>query len=213
MRNTMFHGQLAGLIALDTISTPGTYGIGPLEFLRGELLLWDGHTYVSTAQGDSAMLVEERPHSKAPFFVHQRIAHWTTIALPDSVTDLPTLNAFLTANLGHHGEPVAFRLSGTFTSLDAHLVDVAPGTTINGPDDAHRDNKHYHIADRQADLLGFFSTKHKAVFTHHDTHIHVHAITKERDRMGHLEAARFDPARCELSIALQLRNEADRIHR
>ena len=57
MRNTMFKGQLAGLVQLDSLASPGTYGIGPLEYLRGELLLWDGHAYVATAVGDSAMTV------------------------------------------------------------------------------------------------------------------------------------------------------------
>ncbi len=51
------------------------------------------------------------------------------------------------------------------------------------------------------DLLGFFSTKHKAVFTHHDTNIHVHAITAERDWMGHVEAVQFQSESVHLLVA------------
>lgn len=203
MRNTMFNGQLAGLIQLDSTAKPGTYGIGPVEFIHGELMLWDGHVYRSTAQGDSAMLVEERPESKAPFFVHQVVKEWTEVALPDSVTDLPTLDAFLTARYASVGEPFAFKLMGTVSEVHAHIVDVSPGTVINGPDDAHRENKHFTLRERTMDLLGFFSTRHKAVFTHHDTNIHVHAITAERNWMGHVERLRFLPGRLTLLVAAE----------
>ena len=176
-----------------------------MEFLRGELLLWDGHAYRSTAQGDSAMEVEQRPDSKAPFFVHQFVKEWTEIMLPDSITDLPMLDAFLTARFAALGKPFAFTLQGKISEVRAHIVDVTPGTVINGPDDAHRENKNYRLTDRTMDLLGFFSTRHKAVFTHHDTNIHVHAITADRDWMGHVEELRFQPEHCILRVAISAR--------
>lgn len=201
MRNTMFNGQLSALIALDSVAVPGTYGIGPVEHLRGELLLLDGHCYVSTATSDNTMKVMERTDAGAPFFVQQRVMKWTTVDLPDSVTDLGTLDTFLTNTYGALKMPFAFKLVGIIEQVDVHLVDVPPGTTVNGPDDAHAHNKHYSITDRAVDALGFFSTQHKAVFTHHDTNIHVHAITTDRSWMGHVELMRFDPRTVVLTIA------------
>jgi acetolactate decarboxylase len=202
MRNTMFHGQLAGLVLLDSIATPGTYGIGPLEHLRGELLLWNGQPFRSTTTPDGGMHVEQATNARAPFFVHQVVKEWTEVALPDSVVDLPTLDAFLTARYASMGVPFAFTLQGTVAEVHAHIVDVSPGTVINGPDDAHRENKHFTLRERSMDLLGFFSTKHKAVFTHHDTHIHVHAITTERNWMGHVERLTIAPNAVRLWVAL-----------
>ncbi|HNR55203.1 MAG TPA: acetolactate decarboxylase [Flavobacteriales bacterium] len=201
MRNTMFNGQLAGLIQLDSIAKPGTYGIGPVEYLRGELMLWDGHAYRSTAQGDSAMVVVEAPESKAPFFVHQHVREWTEVPLPDSVADLGALDAFLTARFGA-APPFSFKLHGVCERVDLHIVDVSSGTVVHGPDDAHRENKHFHLDGRNVDLLGFYSTRHQAVFTHHDTHIHVHAITAVRDAMGHVEELAFDPRKLTLVVAV-----------
>lgn len=201
MRNTLFNGQLAGLIQLDSIAKPGTYGIGPLAYLRGEVLLFDGLVFVSEVEKELGMHVVQRTEVRAPFFVHQHVAEWTTVELPDSVVNLPSLDAFLTARYARAGEPFAFRISGVIASADVHIVDVPRGTEVNGPDDAHRHNKHYHTEGRAMDLIGFFSTKHKAVFTHHDTNIHVHAITAERDWMGHVEQVRFDPDKCQLLIA------------
>ncbi len=202
MRNTMFNGQLSGLIALDSLAVPGTYGIGPVEYLQGEVLILDGIVFRSSAHGDGAMTVEVEPRTKSPFFVHQYVASWTAVELPDTVVDLPTLDGFLTTRYAALGQPFAFRLSGKFTSLDAHIVDVPTGTVVNGPDDAHRDNKHYRTTARVADALGLFSTEHKAVFTHHDTNIHVHAITAERNWMGHVEAMRFEAGSMSLLVAL-----------
>ena len=202
MRNTMFNGQLAGLIDLDSLAKPGIYGIGPLEYLRGEVLVLDGTVFVSTAAKEGSMTVDQRPAVRAPFFVHQRVTEWTSIELPDSVIDLPMLDAFLTAIYAGTGQPFAFKLFGTFAAIDVHIVDVPLGSEVNGPDDAHRHNKDYRAEGRTMDIIGFFSTNHKAVFTHHDTNIHAHAITKERDWMGHLEGMRFEPLNIRLLVAM-----------
>lgn len=201
MRNTMFKGQLAGLVALDTLAVPGMYGIGPVEFLRGEVLLLNGEVFRSTAHGDGTMLVEVAPPTKAPFFVHQNVRAWQQVELPDSVADLADLNAFLTARYPSLNEPFAFKLIGAFRSIDVHIVDVPQGAVVNGPDDAHRHKKHHRIQGREAEALGFFSVQHKGVFTHHDTNIHVHAITAERDWMGHVESMQFDPLLVKLFVA------------
>lgn len=202
MRNTMFNGQLAGLIQLDSIAKPGTYGIGPMAYLRGEVLLLDGIVFVSEMEKELGMQVVQRTEVRAPFFVHQHVTEWTPVELPDTVVDLPTLDAFLTARFAPIGEPFAFRISGEVASVDVHIVDVPKGTAVNGPDDAHRHNKHYHAEGRSMDLIGFFSTKHKAIFTHHDTNIHVHAITAERDWMGHVEQMRLEPGSPVMDVAI-----------
>ncbi|MGV3637627.1 MAG: acetolactate decarboxylase [Flavobacteriales bacterium] len=202
MRNTLFNGQLAGLIELDSLARPGTYGIGRIEYLRGEVLVLDGEVYTSVVKNGGSMLVTRGEAVKAPFFVHQTVEEWTEVQLPDSVVDLAGLDRLLTARDAGLGKPFAFRLSGPFERVEAHIVDVPLGTVINGPDDAHRDNKHFHMTGTQAEALGFFSTAHKAVFTHHDTNIHVHAITADRDWMGHVEALSFVAKRMVLQVAL-----------
>jgi acetolactate decarboxylase len=202
MRNTMFNGQLAGLIDLDSLAVPGTFGIGPLEYLRGEVLVLDGNVYISTVDDPGSMLVIKDEAAKAPFFVHQRVKEWQEVQLPDSVADLAGLDRFLTDRYADLKVPFAFRLSGPLDHVAIHIVDVPLGTRIAGPDDAHRDNKHFQMTGTQAEALGFFSTSHKAVFTHHGTNIHVHAITAERDWMGHVEALSFVAKRVNLQVAL-----------
>ncbi len=203
MRNTMFNGQLSGLIALDSVASPGMYGVGPLEYLQGELLLIDGTCYVSTTTSDSTMQVVARTDVKAPFFVNQRVEEWYEVEIPAQVTDLASLDEFLTKTYGDRLVPFAFKLAGTIHALQVHVLALPPGTEVRSPADAHAHNKHFRTIDREVEAIGFFSTQHKTVFTHHDSHIHVHAITAEKDWMGHVEMISFDPERLRLWVAVR----------
>jgi acetolactate decarboxylase len=200
MRRTMWEGQLAGLIAMDSIARPGVYGIGPMEYLRGEITMVDGQCLLSFVLPDSTVKVEERIDVKAPFFVHAAVVRWDPIALPSKVVDLSTLDAFLTEWASSRTEPFAFRLRGLVVDAQVHVMNVPPGTAINGPDDAHAHQVALQDSNNEGTLVGFFSTKHKTVFTHHDTNIHVHYIAWDHSVMGHVDILRIDPSMVVLEI-------------
>ena len=61
------------------------------------------------------------------------------------------------------------------------------GTKVSSPDEAHQGQTNYNIANENAEIIGFFSTEHKGVFTHHDSFLHMHLITKDESKMGHLD--------------------------
>lgn len=203
MRNTMFNGQLAGLVRMDTIAKQGAFGIGPLDHLRGELLLWDGVPYVSSATSDTSLAVEVDREVSAPFFVHTTVREWVEVPLPDSITGLVELDGFLTGRFAHENRPMAFKLAGSIARAEIHVMDLPPGSMVRSPDDAHEGRKTFVRERVEADLLGFFSTKHKAVFTHHDTNIHVHLVNKERSWMGHVDGLGFDPKAIRLFVQVQ----------
>ncbi len=77
MKDVMWKGKLKGSILLDTLpNKKGLYGLGPVEFLRGELLVIDGVSYKSTVLNDSTMQVKETFKVKAPFFVFGNVTNW-----------------------------------------------------------------------------------------------------------------------------------------
>ena len=58
MRNVMWKGQLEGNIHLDTIANKSNVvGLGPLEYLGGEIIIMDGKSYKSMVRSDSSMVV------------------------------------------------------------------------------------------------------------------------------------------------------------
>lgn len=203
LRNTMWNGQQAGIIAMDSLLLPGMYGLGPLEYLRGEITLLDGKPIVSFMADDTTVIVEQRPDARAPFFVRQQVKAWAAVDLPAEVVDLPSLDAFLMRHKAHREEPFFFRLRGMVREAEAHVMDLPPGTVLEGPALAHATQKIFTVREAEVELIGVFSTKHQAVFTHHDSNIHVHLITADGSLMGHLDRLRMDPARMRLDLAAE----------
>lgn len=192
MKNVMRLGKLEGNISLDTLSPKNLYGIGPVEYLKGELMIFDGISYVSKVETDSTMTVETSFEVKAPFFVYAHVYDWKSETLPDSIFNLETLEVYLDEKFKDRDEPVVFKVEGVIDSAIIHIVNLPEGTKVSSPEEAHQGIVYYPVSKENVDILGFFSRKHQAVFTHHDTFMHLHLITKNREMMGHLDEIDFD---------------------
>lgn len=192
MRNVMWKGQLYGTISLDTIANrEHLYGFGPVEYLAGEILIMDGKSYLSTVVSETEMKVEETYHLKAPFFAYANIARWTERTLPDSIQTLPQLEAYLDKVTRSAPRPFLFKLTGTVAKASIHIVNLPKDSKVSSPDEAHQGRKNYELTNEPSEIIGFFSTRHKAVFTHHDTFLHLHLISTDRQKMGHLDEVLF----------------------
>lgn len=188
MKKVMWKGELHGAINLDTISNKkGLYGIGPVSYLTGELLINDGISYVSKATSDSTMIVEKNFKVSAPFFVYANVNEWKEIELrPEikTIQDIEELVDEITTNLKR---PFAFKLSGKVSKAIIHIQNLPKGTKVSSPAEAHQGQTNYELKNESVEIIGFFSTEHKGIFTHHDSNIHLHLITKDESKMGHLD--------------------------
>ncbi len=192
MKNVMWKGQLHGTISLDTISNKEhLYGLGPVEYLAGEILILDGKSFKSTVVTDSTMKVEETFHIKAPFFGYANISNWSEYRLPDSIQTIQQLEHYLQKITISAPRPFMFKLKGTVQEASIHIVNLPKGSKVSSPDDAHKGQTNYKLLNTPSEILGFFSTDHKTIFTHHDTYLHMHLITTDRQKMGHLDAVLF----------------------
>jgi acetolactate decarboxylase len=187
MKNVMWKGELQGSISLDSFKNkPHSYGIGPLEYLKGELLLIDGKVYQSFVRNKKKMHVIESHQAKAPFFVYTHTSQWRETRLPDSIKTLNQLEKYL---ISYHkqDQPFVFKLKTRIATARIHIVNLPEGTKVSSPDDAHEGQVNFTLKNTEADLIGFFSKNHQGIFTHHDTYMHIHLITKDRKAMGHLD--------------------------
>ena len=201
MRNTMRMGQLQATINPDTLSNKnGLCGIGPLENLKGEIMIIDGEAFVSRVKVVDGMEVENTFIAPAPFFVYANVAEWTEVSIPKFVNDLITLEKFLNEMSGKRTSPFAFKLSGVVSDADIHIVNLPDGRKISSREEAHEGLVKYKVSNESCDLIGFFSTEHQTIFTHHDSFVHVHLINKERTKMGHLETISFRPGYMKLYL-------------
>src|SRR5690606_2382424 len=117
------------------------------------------------------------------FFAYTHISQWREQALPDSVQTIPQLEQYLDKLTQSAIRPFMFKLSGMVEEALIHVVNLQEGSSVSSPEEAHQGQVDYKISHKQADILGFFSTEHKTVFTHHDTYLHMHLITEDRQIM------------------------------
>ena len=188
MKNVMWKGELGSSIDLDTISDKnGLYGLGPVSYLTGELLVNNGKSYVSKVTSDSTMTVEKTFGTSAPFFVYGNVTEWNEIDLQSDVKTIQNLEKFIDDKTTDFKRPFAFKLIGQVSSAIIHIQNLPKGTKVSSPDEAHQGQTNYNIENEDAVIIGFFSTEHKGVFTHHDSFLHMHLITKDESKMGHLD--------------------------
>ena len=192
MKNVMKKGQLYGNINLDTIANKtNLYGLGPVEYLAGEVMIIDGKSYKSTVVSDTVMKVEATYGIKAPFFGYVHITKWTAQTLPDTIRTIPQLEHYLDKVATSLPRPFMFKIVGIVEQATIHIVNLPKGSTVSSPEEAHKGQKNYELQNVQSEILGFFSTEHKGIFTHHDTFLHMHLITSDRQKMGHLDKVMF----------------------
>lgn len=188
MKDVMWKGELGSRIDLDTIlDKTGLYGLGPASYLAGELLINEGKSYVSKVVSDSAMTVEKRFDVSAPFFVYANVKEWNEIELPPNIRNIKDLEKFIDQNTIDYKRPFAFKLSGQVANATIHIQNLPKGTKVSSPEDAHQGQTNYQLKNEMSEIIGFFSTEHKGIFTHHDTFLHMHLITKDEGKMGHLD--------------------------
>lgn len=189
MKNVMWKGEMGAQIDLDTLSnTEGLYGLGPLSYLRGELLLNNGKSYISRVTADTSMSVDQSFEASAPFFVYARVKEWTEVELPAELKTIPDLEKFIATQSSDLKRPFAFKLSGVVASARIHIQNLPPGSQVSSPKEAHQGQTEYNLENEPVEIIGFFSTDHQGIFTHHDSYLHMHLISEDELKMGHLDA-------------------------
>ncbi|MCF8429908.1 MAG: acetolactate decarboxylase [Bacteroidia bacterium] len=204
MKDVMKKGKLFGNISLDTISDKEhLLGIGPIEYLTGEILIIDGRSYKSTVLADSTLKVEETYNLKAPFFGYANVAKWYDQSLPDSVETIKQLEIYLNQITKNSPRPLMFKLMGTVEKATIHVVNLPKDSKVKSAEDAHKGQVKYNLSKKNCEIIGFFSTEHKTIFTHQDTFLHMHLITADRKKMGHLDEVLFKKNTMVLSLPFE----------
>lgn len=188
MRNVMQKGELHGTIYLDTIAPKAhLYGVGPLEYLKGEILILDGVSYVSRVGEGGAVTLAQTFDVKAPFLVYANNSAWDVYDIPKHITTMKALEDYITKLSAQLDGPFVFKLEGEFEHIAYHIQNLPDGAVVRSPADAHVGQGKYTAAGTKGTIVGFFSTQHQRIFTHHDSYIHLHYIDKDKTVMGHVD--------------------------
>ncbi len=201
MRDVMWKGDLKGKIATDSLNSKETYGLGPIEFLKGEILLFEGQTFVSKVVDSISHEVTKIPSAMAPFFVFSLNSELKIVQFSPENYSLKGIEEHINSVYKDYDQPLLIRIDGEFNSMKLHSVNLPDGQEVSSPDEAHQGLTQYDFKNISGSLIGFFSRNHKAVFTHHDSFFHAHFISDDREVLGHIDKTNFNSSKVTMRVS------------
>lgn len=187
---TMMSGDISRTIELDTLSQKKhLYALGAFEGLQGEVQIFDGVSQSSRVK-DSMVVIENEIEGSASLLVYTQVEKWVENSsfFFASKTDLDSLLMNEAKKVGLDIEkPFPFILEGKVTELQWHVINWNP------KDSVHTHKKHQEsglngiVKNENVRILGFYSNKHKAIFTHHSSNVHMHFTSKDQSLAGHVD--------------------------
>ncbi len=190
LKNIM-SGNIDATISLDLLSNKNSlYALGAMENLKGEIQIFNSKVRISSVN-NSNIKINESFNNAATLLVYAEVKVWESFKLPSTVLTKDDLENEVYIIAKEYGidveKPFPFLIEGQVSSLKWHVIDWKE------EDSVHTHKKHKEsglngvLNNESVEILGFYSTKHKAVFTHHTTNIHMHFITKNNIVAGHLD--------------------------
>ena len=174
------------------------YAIGPVEGLRGEIIVVDGRATIVTVEGGE-FRTRESLDVGAAFLVWTHARAWVRSEMPPNVRTMEELEAHLPEAARAAGvdpsAPIAFRIEGRVKSLAFHVLNPPPSGEggVRSAEDHEKSKIHGRIEDRAVRMVGFYSTEHRGVFTPGTSDVHVHFVTEDGTIAGHVEGFELSP--------------------
>ena len=195
LRNIMHKGDLSAKVDLNEFENrEGLYGLGAVENLKGEILILDGVPYISSCEMKDSLKINTIKNTfdeQAALFVYTQVNNWIDIKIPFDVQTYQQLEDFIRAEAMHQGidveKPFPFLVDGKFNSFDWHVIDWKEGDMEHSHDKHIQAGLHGTKHNTSGEVLGFYSNKHHAIYTHHTTNMHLHIKTDNNQLVGHVD--------------------------
>ena len=189
-REAMGAGKREAQLDLRTLKgRPHLCGLGPLEWLSGEVTIVDGRSHLGRIGPGQTLQVTESFEAGVPFFVWAEVPAWNTLPIPAGVESIPQLEAFV-ADAGRRNgltQAFPFLLTGAAEKVDFHVGNSTRDTPA-GMEAAMHTAVSFTLQKQPATYVGFWSNQHRGIFTHADQDTHVHLLTPDNKFSGHVDA-------------------------
>jgi acetolactate decarboxylase len=180
----------------DVALGPGSFAIGPVAGLRGEITVIDGESYVATAADGAEHVAQDWAH-EAPFLVYGRVLKWEKVSAPENLKSIADIEKWLPDAARVHGldpeGPFPFKIETDESVIRYHIIaNDAPGYQTVRP---HSElQKPFTLTNGKATIIGVYSTKHAGIFTHHGSTTHIHMASGDKQHSGHVDAIELGKA-------------------
>jgi len=197
LKNFMRKGDISAKFDLtDLKNKKGLYALGALENLRGEIQIFDSVPYNTFSSHEEQLSFDHSFQKKASLLVYTEVTAWDELEIPASISTKDQLERFVKNAASKNGvdteKPFPFLITGKAASISWHVINWDKN------DVHHTHRKHIEsgpngtLENVNALILGFYSSKHKAIFTHHSTNMHMHFKTVDNKVAGHIDQITLD---------------------
>lgn len=189
MKNVMMKGDLSAHADIDTMNKVHLYGLGSVAGLKGEIMVFDGKVFSTTKDGNKLVNLQDKV-SEAALLVYSNVEEWKAVSINTTINNYAELEKLVetTAKANEYDTdvPFAFKVEAVPEKISYHVIDWKEGTV-------HTMENHKQFAytgeffNSGITMLGFYSTHHQSIYTHHTTFMHVHLLDDKTKTVGHLD--------------------------
>ena len=186
--NIMHHNNMIREVELPHLDPNNLYALGALENLKGEILILDGKTYISSELNGKLVIDNTYDHA-ATLLVASYVERWDSVLIAENLENKEALQVYVEKVAAEKGldteKPFPFLLKGKFAQVDWHVINWPEGDTEHTHEKHQTSGAQGCFKKEAATVLGFFSKHHAGVFTHHSTFLHMHV--KAKGVVGHVD--------------------------
>jgi hypothetical protein len=191
----VLRGDLGGHAVLPSLSgLENLYALGQAEGLKGEVSVFDSEPSISRIINGKPQ-VYRGFNVKACFLVYAQVAAWRSVTIQSEIADAETLESCI-LNLASEfhidvSHPFPFLINATPVRATFHVLDKRDGFPHNP--ELHEKAKVRFALERQTvEVIGFYSNRHRGIFTPGDANVHMHIKSADGRMSGHLENIHLD---------------------
>ena len=184
-------------ILVDSIKGNHLYAVGPVEDLRGEIIVWDSKPFVAAITEDKKPYLQKNVKPlKAIFLVYADVSNWDTVMLTNMISSMDDLQKSITNAAYQHGMDTAsafpFLIFGKIKEGSGHIMFKDSSVKAITPDVLKAANYKNTFKEQFAQMIGFYSQHHQNIFTHQSSYLHIHYRMANKYQAGHLDMVSFD---------------------
>jgi acetolactate decarboxylase len=180
-------GSLAGLSHL--------YALGPRAGVSGEITVFDGEPTIARVL-DGQLRVETSADHEACFLVYDQVEAWHETVQRQAIEGEAAVEAAVlkaARDLGIEGaDPFVFLIRAAGADVTFHVLDKRDDLP-HTPALHERAKIRFEIQRQAVEVLGFYSSRHRGIFTPKDSDLHMHLRTLDGRASGHVEKIAVEP--------------------
>ena len=165
------------------------YAVGPLEFARGEVSIFDSVPLITEVQnGQSSVSIDTC--RRAGFLVYAIVENWRRATVRVPIEDTQRFEEHLLPFAVESGidvaQPFPFLVHCNVALATFHVLSNQSEEEYN-PELHEKAKAHFLLVEESVEIIGFYSRQHRGIFTPRDSDFHMHLRTLDKRISGHLE--------------------------